>query len=109
MNFAQRPPMGLKAGKAKPNKAHLALVAALPCVCCGSWPVEVHHCICGRYGQRRASDEQTIPLCVNHHRGPDGIHTRRAWWVETFGQDTDYLPIVADALAGELNSVWSNR
>lgn len=55
---------------------------------------------------RRAPDTQVIPLCPFHHTGPDGIHTRRAWWVETFGEDADYLPVVADMLASQFNGPW---
>lgn len=104
MNFARKPPLGLK--PAKPSKAagkaHMARVAGLPCVLCGSHPVEVHHCISGRYGQRKASDFDTIPLCYPCHRGPEGIHANKAAWEERNGLDTDFLPVVADMLAGQL-------
>ena len=103
-----REPLGQK--QPKPSKAagrrHMARVAALPCVCCGYWPVTVHHVICGRFSQAKESDLRVIPLCHHHHQGADGIHTRRAWWVETFGPDTDYLSVVADALAGEQTEIW---
>lgn len=104
--------MGLKAPKlAKGTEAgrkHMARVAQLPCVCCGAHPVEVHHVISGRFSQRRASDLETIPLCPQHHRiGPDAIHENKALWEDTYGPDTDYLPVVADMLAGEFNSPWS--
>ncbi|RWR28805.1 DUF968 domain-containing protein [Sinirhodobacter populi] len=107
MSFVRKP-LGLKQPKpgAAEGKRHMARVAELPCVCCGVRPVHVHHVICGRFSQRRAPDTQVIPLCPFHHTGPDGIHTRRAWWVETFGEDTDYLPVVADMLAGEWVSPW---
>lgn len=110
-NLAGKAPLGLK--PAKPSKSagrsHMARVAALPCVICGARPVEVHHVICGRYSQRRAPDTQTIPLCVAHHRiGPEAIHTDKAAWVAANGPDTDYLPVVADMLAGQFNSPWGN-
>lgn len=94
-----RAPLGLKAPKPAKDQAHMARVAELPCVCCGARPVEVHHCISGRYGQRKASDRETIPLCFAHHRGPEGIHTSKRAWEALYGLDTDYLPVVADALA----------
>lgn len=75
------------------GRDHMARVAALPCICCGYWPVEVHHVISDRYGQRKAADTETIPLCYNHHRGPDGIHTDKARWEATFGKDYSFLPI----------------
>ena len=108
MNLAAqiKGPLGQKAGKAAKDPAYLALVAALPCVICGAWPVSVHHCISGRYGQHKAPDRATIPLCWNHHQGPDGIHTSKRAWEAAYGLDTDYLAVVADQLAGQFNSPW---
>lgn len=112
-NLAGKPPLGFKQPKpvrgTKSARAHMARVARLPCVCCGYWPVEVHHVCSGRYGQAKASDFQTIPLCYAHHRGADGIHTDKARWEATFGMDTDYLPVVADMLAGTYNSPWGMK
>jgi len=110
-NLANRPPLGLKLvppeSGASAARAHMAKVAQIPCVCCGAWPVEVHHCISGRFGQHKASDFETIPLCPMCHRlGPLAIHRSKRKWEETYGLDTDYLPVVADALAGDLNSPW---
>lgn len=84
----------------------MARVAALPCVCCGYWPVEVHHVISDRYSQRKVADTETIPLCRLHHTGPDGIHTSKEAWEAIWGKDYDYLPSVADQLAGNFNSPW---
>lgn len=110
-DLAGKGPMGLKQPKpargTKAAREHMARVAALPCVCCGAHPVEVHHCISGRFGQRKASDFDTIPLCYPHHRGAAGIHTNKAEWERTFGPDTDYLPVVRDMLAGEWVNPWS--
>lgn len=85
-NLAGRPPLGLKVPKPpkKPRKripaisakrraylssperreglAHMERVAALPCLICGYWPVEVHH-----EGKPR-SDMRVLPLCAPHHR-----------------------------------------
>ena len=101
-NLSGRGPLGLKAGKVERGtaaaKAHMAAVARLPCVCCGAWPVSVHHVISGRYSQRKASDMETIPLCWNHHQGPDGIHTNKTKWQQSYGLDTDYLPQIKIAL-----------
>ena len=127
-NLAGKGPIGLKAPKteakgltraraikAKPRKpragddpAYLASVRALPCCICEAWglqqatPTEAHHAICGRGGQHKAPDCMAIPLCRHHHTGADGIHTRRAWWVESFGPDTDFIAPTRDALAGQL-------
>lgn len=80
--------------KRKPAKDfdHMEYVASQPCVICGYWPVEVHHCISNRFSQARAPDDMTIPLCYNHHRGDAGIHTNKALWEQLYGPDTDYLP-----------------
>lgn len=91
------------------DPAYLAAIHDLPCVICAEWgfpqttDTEAHHTICGRYSQRKTPDRQAIPLCQHHHTGADGIHTRRAWWVESFGPDTDYIARTQDLIEGELN------
>ena len=101
-NLAQRPPLGQKSPKpdrgTSAGKAHMARVAGLGCILCGYSAASVHHCISGRYGSRKASDFDTIPLCHLHHQGADGIHTDKARWEAMWGPDTDYLPIVARLL-----------
>lgn len=104
MSF-HRAPLGQKVKPVK-DHAHMARVAELPCVCCGARPVEVHHVISGRFSQRKASDREIIPLCYAHHRGPEGIHASKRAWEAIWGMDTDYLPVVADMLAGQFNSPW---
>ena len=107
MTIWARGPLGLKrdpltAAQIAAGKRHMARVAQLPCIICGSRPVEVHHCISGRYGQRRASDFEVLPLCVFHHReGPFSIHQNKHLWEATNGFDSDFLPVVANMLAGE--------
>ena len=102
-NIFRLPPLGQKQGKpvnrTGAGKAHMARVASLPCVICHRRPVEVHHC---RSNGQMRDDFRTIPLCWNHHRGPEGYHTAKASWEAAHGLDTDFLAIVADALAGEL-------
>lgn len=80
-------------------KAHMAKVAQLRCVTCGDWPVEIHHVICGRFGQHKASDMDVIPLCPCCHRtGPLAIHRGKETWVQAYGPDYGYLPVVAALL-----------
>ena len=80
-----------KEGKRKRNKSHMAFIACLPCVTCGSSPVEVAHVrfadtkwnkpITG-LGQK-PHDRWTIPLCHTCHRtGTDAQHraNEREWW-----------------------------
>lgn len=108
MNLTGRTHLGLKTGRTarSPKKTspdgrkHMAAVAGLPCVICGAWPVEVHHTISGRYGHRKSSDFETLPLCFNHHRGPEGIHASKRQWEAAHGLDTDYLPVVKKLLGG---------
>ena len=88
--------MGQKAPKPQrgtdTSRAHMARVAALPCAVCGKpGPSSVHHAICGRYSQRKASDFDTVPLCWDCHQGPNGIHASKRDWVERHGPDTDYI------------------
>lgn len=107
-NLGGRPPLGLKpppmtAARLREGKAHMARVAQLPCVICGRRPVQVHHVFHGRYGQRKATDFETIPLCPEHHQvGPYAIHNDKAGWLDRWGADHSYLAVVADALAGDL-------
>lgn len=107
-NLAGRPPMGLKVPKPERGtaaaKRHIEAVKALACVICGrDGPSDAHHVICGRYGQRKASDFDVILLCKAHHQdGPDAIHNGKESWVAKFGADHDYLAVVADLLAGKL-------
>jgi hypothetical protein len=98
-DLAGRGPLGQKPEKARRNRSRLADIAELPCVICGAYGVQVHHCISGRYGQRKAPDSKTIPLCWNHHLGPDGIHTNKAAWEALHGPDTGFLARVDAMLA----------
>ena len=103
-DLAGRGPLGIKTGnprKSSAGKEHMARVAQLPCAICGARQVEVHHCISGRYGQRKASDFDTIPLCYFHHRGEGGIHTSKRAWEAEHGPDTGFLLIVEMTLAGK--------
>lgn len=74
-------------------KLYMSLVAQLPCVCCGRYPSTVHHTRHGRNSQGRSSDYATIPLCYDHHQGPDGLDTygSPARWKSNYGLDTAYI------------------
>ena len=67
------------------SKKRLSRIADMGCVLCnhlgyGATPAQIHHRRTGT-GLMRASDDDVIPLCVQHHTGPMGIHGmgRRAW------------------------------
>lgn len=105
MDFAKRGPMGQKPPKpargTPEGLAHMMAVKSLPCVVCGCpAPSEAHHCISLRYGSRKVSDFDTIPLCYACHRGPQGIHANKAAWEARHGPDTGFLPRVAAILEG---------
>jgi hypothetical protein len=64
------------------NKAHLAFVAAQPCLVCQRSPSDAHHL---KFAQprtlgRKVSDEFTVPLCREHHRDLHHHGNEVAWW-----------------------------
>lgn len=70
----------------KDELKHKAKLAEMACVICerlyGQHPgghVELHHLRSGGWG--KGTYKTLIPLCVNHHRGTDGIHNMgtKAW------------------------------
>lgn len=112
MNLLRKSPLGLKLGKPKRNRERLARVKMLPCIVCGAPPPsDAHHVICGRYSQHRASDDETVPLCKQHHQwGPDAIHNGKESWVEKYGPDYAFLPevdrLLSDRLDDEILGTW---
>ena len=66
------------------NKAHLAFVAAQPCLICQRSPSDAHHL---KFAQprslgRKVSDEFTIPLCRDHHLQLHQHGNEAAWWAD---------------------------
>ncbi len=64
------------------DKAHLAFVAAQPCLVCQRSPSDAHHL---KFAQPRAfgrkvSDEFTVPLCRDHHQELHRNGSEAAWW-----------------------------
>src|ERR1700694_962045 len=64
------------------NKAHLAFVAAQPCLVCQRSPCDAHHL---KFAQPRAlgrkvNDEFTVPLCRDHHHELHRHSNEMAWW-----------------------------
>ena len=105
MDLAGRGPLGLKGPKPERGTsealAHIYRVKQLPCVICGKpGPSDAHHVICDRYGQRKSSDFDIIPLCKEHHQhGPEAIHNGKKSWARKHGPDHAYLPLVRDFLS----------
>lgn len=109
MNFANRPPLGLKAEKAKPNPGYLAKVRELPCCICVAFgeiqtsETCAHHVIHGRFSQRKTPDEMVIPLCWDHHQGQRGsdkvaLHVSPETWRGLYGNDFDFTPATQDRI-----------
>jgi hypothetical protein len=91
------------------DPAHLAKVAAMPCVICNQWDMEqlsktqVHHCIHGRHGTRKVPDSMTIPLCEGHHQGlldtsKIALHREPSKWKARYGSDILWLVWVENQL-----------
>ncbi len=105
MNITGRPinPKPDKPIRGKAGREYMAKVAELPCVICGLSPVQVHHVICGRFSQRKASDMDTIPLCHSCHAE---LHAGKDTWAERHGPDTDYLAQVRRAVEDKALARW---
>jgi hypothetical protein len=64
------------------SKAHLAFVAAQPCLVCQRSPGDAHHL---KFAQpatlgRKVSDEFTVPLCRDHHQALHRHGNESSWW-----------------------------
>jgi hypothetical protein len=66
----------------KRSKAHLAFVAAQPCLVCRARPCDAHHLKIARPRAlgRKVSDEFTVPLCRQHHRELHRHGHEANWW-----------------------------
>lgn len=76
---------------------HMAAVKALPCLVCGSQPVEVHHLPDPR------SDFRVVPLCPFHHRreyGAQAYHYSRRNFNAIHGSDEQLLARTLEMLGG---------
>ena len=87
------------------DRQHLLSVKSLPCCICGAPPPsDAHHCIVGRFSQKKAPHRETIPLCKRHHQhGPEAIHQNKRLWVELHGPDTDYINETINKIYGGSN------
>ena len=104
MNLLRQDPMGQKVPRPADDPAYLAQVRSLPCCICDSLgrpqegPTFAHHCIHGRFSQRKAPDCMAIPLCHWHHQGTCGVHTIPTGWRRLYGEDTDWIAVTQDKL-----------
>lgn len=87
---------GLKRGS-QAARDYMGRVAALGCAICrrmgwGATPAEVHHRKDGTGLGKRAADEDSCPLCPEHHTGPTGIHQLKSdGFLESYGVTEDDL------------------
>ena len=117
-NLTGRPGPGLKAAPKKSRRQkqgkvdlpYLDLIRQLPCIVCLTHGLHqtsrttAHHVTCGRYSQDKEDDRNAIPLCDDHHQGQFSnlkiaFHRERSLWIETYGEDTDYLELTARLIA----------
>jgi hypothetical protein len=68
----KKPGKKTKKSKTKAEHDHLNLVASHPCMVCNNQNVNVHHI---RESGEPRNHFKSIPLCYDHHQGPNGIHT----------------------------------
>lgn len=76
-------------------------VAALGCLICGD-QAELHHPREGQGMAQRADDWSVVPLCADHHRGPEGWHGDRA----TFRMRHKGMQTEMDMLAEVNRRLW---
>jgi hypothetical protein len=71
------------------HKRHHERIAAMPCIACSSWPVEVHHVIYDGSARITRDHRLVLPLCPRCHRtGPTAVHViGSAAWNELHGID----------------------
>lgn len=82
--------------------AYMGEVKRLPCCICGAPPPsDAHHCFHGRYGGRKSSDFDVVPLCKRHHQdGPEAIHNAKERWAAKHGPDYGYIEQTRRMVAG---------
>jgi hypothetical protein len=64
---------------------YMALVRALPCLCCGIRPVVLHHI---KSGNKKMGERFVLPLCEPHHVGPRmSVHRTRYAFIMAYGTE----------------------
>lgn len=104
---ARKPMRCVSAKKAADRDAkYLAAVKTLPCVICGAYGVDAHHCRSQPAADephayerlpaagRRSHDRDAIPLCPHdcHNGGPNSYHVNKRAWEERNGPDYGFIP-----------------
>ena len=86
------------------GKLWMGLVAQLPCAICGAHQVQVHHIREGAGLSQRSQDTLTIPLCLLHHTGADGIHGlgRKGFYMRHKCDELDLLAATIERIAKDM-------
>ena len=87
------------------EKEHMARVVSLGCLACRQEgfedsSAEIHHIRSGQ-GRKRASHQETLPLCPSHHRtGGYGVafHAGPKVWQQKYGSEHELLEQVRQEL-----------
>lgn len=75
--------------KAKHQPAYIAALHALPCICTGLMPVEVHHILEGRMSMGGLRDDRmAVPLCSDIHREAHASGAPEQFMRDAFGIDS---------------------
>lgn len=96
-------PLPKTRGTKQAEKDYMGRVAALGCVVCrllghGASPAQVHHVRAGQGKGQRSGSYCTVPLCLDHHTGPRGVHGDRACLRQLNVDELDLLDITIGEL-----------
>jgi hypothetical protein len=87
------------------DQARFAALVDMGCILCdllgfGKTPPQIHHIRSGQGMALRATHQQTIPLCPEHHQGGTGVHGMgvRAWERYHGCRELDLLELVNERL-----------
>jgi hypothetical protein len=88
----------------KDESKHLESVASLGCIVCyllgdGYCAAQVHHIREGQGMSQRAGNFLTIPLCPDHHTGPQGVHGDKTYMRILKVDELDLLDLTLGRLA----------
>ncbi len=82
--------------KTKERKERFRKLSEYGCCVCRR-PAEIHHLVGLKYSgmAQKSKDEYTIPLCVDHHRGSQGIHQiGQKTWEKAYGNQEYHLEYI---------------
>jgi hypothetical protein len=99
----------LQAMTREERRERFDLLSEMGCAIC-EMPPQIHHLIGYKHRglSQRAPDDKTIPLCLNHHTGQDGIHKMGMRpWEEKYGTQ-EYLLEVTNIKIKMLKDIHKN-